>query len=359
MSFFVVVLALWAGGTIACHNPTTATPAPTSTSPSATVQKIEILGSTRVGPIGATTQLTARETLANGNQVDATSFLSWGSEDTSIATVAAGLVTAKGWGQTSIYFGQVPLARVMMTVVPPGKYLVLGSVSEPGPEPIPAATVEVISGVDLGTSTNTTANGTFVLPVSGSLQLSTSKPGYVTDTRPLSVNADQSLGIELQPETPPTSIAGTFQVTLQAAPGCQLPADAMTRHYTGNIGETGARVTGTLSGAQLVSNGYVTTTPSFTGRVTGTSVTISIAYDDYYGIFDVLEKISDSLFLGFYGDATGDVRNGVIDTRLSGTLSAYNGSPYDRSSVLLSTCRSDAHRLTFTNATTALSRRRR
>jgi hypothetical protein len=235
----------------------------------------------------------------------------------------------------------------------------LGSVTEAGPEPIPAASVEFVSGVDVGTSAITTANGAFALPVSGNLQLRTSKPGYVTDTRTLSVNNDQLLGIELQPETPPASIDGTYQVTLLAAPGCQLPADAMTRHYTGNIGETGARVTGTLSGAQLVSNGYIPTTPSFTGRVTGTSVTFSIAYDDYYGIFDVLEKISDSLFLGFYGDATGDVRNGVIDTRLSGTLSAYNGSPYDRSSMLLGTCRSDTHRLTFTNTTTASSRRRR
>jgi len=323
------------------------------------VQKTEILGSTRVGPIGATTQLTARETLANGNQVDATSFLSWGSEDTSIATVAAGLVTAKGWGQTSIYFGQVPLARVMMTVVPPGKYLVLGSVSEPGPEPIPAASVEVVSGVDVSTSAITTANGAFVLPVSGDLQLRTSKPGYVTDTRSLAVNADQRLGIELQPETPPASIGGTYQVTLQAAPGCQLPADAMTRRYTANIEETGAKVIGTFSGAQFVSSAYIITTPSLAGRVIGTSVTFSIAYDDYYGIFDVLEKISDSLFLGFYGDATGDLRNDVIDTRLSGTLSAYGGSPYDRNSKLIGTCKSDAHRLTFTNASTASSRRKR
>jgi hypothetical protein len=64
---------------------------------------ITIAGSSTLTAIGQTSQLTATETLSNGNTQDVTNQATWFSSNTAVATVTpGGLVTAQGIGVASI-----------------------------------------------------------------------------------------------------------------------------------------------------------------------------------------------------------------------------------------------------------------
>jgi hypothetical protein len=317
---------------------------------------MEIVGTARLGSVGETTLLKAMGTFSDGTTKDLSPSASWYSSDSNIASVSAGLVRANALGRVTIYVntnGPNGHASLVVTIVPPGTYYLFGSVTEPVNFAVDGATVEIVAGQGAGKST-TTKYGQYSLPgVVGDLQLRVSKDGYLDQTRSLSVNQDTQVSFQLEQSSPVPAVSGPYRVTLQAAAGCQLPQEAMTRSYTAVVTQRGAEVDVALGGAQ-----FDQSSSRFTGHAVGSSITFTINDDYYYG-FDVLEKVSGSMYLTFFGTVTGAFSNGMISGSLNGTVETFAGSPYfSATSKPTATCTSAAHQLIFASSSSTAMRRR-
>jgi hypothetical protein len=126
----------------------------------------------------------------------------------------------------------------------------------------------------------------------------------------------------------------------------------MTRTYTAAIAQRGAGINVSLSGGQFQGSA------GFTGRAVGNSITFTINDDYYYG-FEVLEKVSDSMYLTFFGTVSGTFSNGAMIGALNGTVETFGGSPYvGATSRPTATCTSGAHQLIFASSSSTAMRRR-
>ncbi len=123
------------------------------------VKSLQVTGNVSFTQIGQTSQLTATVTLPDGSTRDATSFATWRSSDTSIATVSSqGLLSAVGLGVTSVSagYGAGPDQRgqtLKATVTPAGTFVVQGRVRHPGHGGVP-----FIHVVDTQSGLSTVAN---------------------------------------------------------------------------------------------------------------------------------------------------------------------------------------------------------
>src|SRR4029453_15397830 len=105
-------------------------------------------------------------------------------QDVQLAGVSNGLVKALAPGQTTVFaaYGGYE-SSIPITLVPVNTYVLAGFVKEPGDLLIDSASVEIVGGHDGGRRTTSNIAGYFVFfGVSGSLQLSVSKSGSVTQT---------------------------------------------------------------------------------------------------------------------------------------------------------------------------------
>ena len=345
-----------AGGPACGHSSPIAPSVPSGASQPASLVRMQIVGTARLGSVGETTQLKAMGTFSDGTSKDLGTAASWYSSDSGIASVSAGLVRANALGRVTIYAnsnGPNGHASLEVTIVPPGTYYLFGSVTEPVNYAVDGATVEIVAGQGAGKSTMT-KYGNYALPgVVGDFQLRVSKSGYIDQMRSLSVNQDTHVSFELAQSSPVPAVSGTYRVTMQAAAGCQLPQEAMTRSYTAAVMQTNAQINVSLGGAQFDHG-----SAGFTGRALGNSITFTINDDYYYG-FDVLEKVSDSMYLAFFGTVTGAFSNGTITGSLNGTVETFAGSPYfAATSKPTATCTSGAHQLIFASASSTAMRRR-
>ena len=165
------------------------TPSSPTTTP--TVVDIEIAGGNsfarRLTAPGQTTQLSAIALMSDGSLRDVT----WQSRNSSVAIVSqTGLVTAVDFGLTDINVN-IPAnlgtrasgSSISIFVGPEGTYILLGGcVQDPDHDCLADARVEILGGPMSGRATMTDQNGywKFDLLVSGALQVSVSKEGYIT-----------------------------------------------------------------------------------------------------------------------------------------------------------------------------------
>jgi len=328
-------------------NPTA--PAPASNQ----ALKLDILGPNRLEGLGIKTQLLAQLTLADGSKKDCGSQCRWWVQDTQIAVVNSGFVMALAAGRTTVFAeGAGYQSSIDITIVPANSYVLDGMVKEPGDLPLDAASIEIVGGRDTGKRTTSTSAGYFVFfGVSGNLQMSVSKPGYVTQMIPLTVTRDSTRDVELQPVVPIGALGGDYRLTLKAASGCQLPAEARTREYSAQIAQTGARLDVTLSGAGLDTN---LGSDVFSGHVSGNQVTFDLSADSYYGIYSLVDKVSDTLYLVVSGEATGEGQRGIILSTLNGTIETYTTTPWRGAPT--AKC-SGSHQMRFVNTSMTSQRR--
>ena len=159
-----------------------------TSSPSAPAQPVATVTALRVndpaGPLklGDTVRLTAVATLSDGRTLTTGFDVLWTSSNESVATVNAGLVTAKAVGNAAITATASGLAAsAIIRVETFGRTLsgwVLQTVKE---EAVMDATVTVLDGPYQGETVRTDPLGTFEMTVNGTVRLRVSAP-YFEDT---------------------------------------------------------------------------------------------------------------------------------------------------------------------------------
>ena len=194
----------------------------------------------------------------------------------------------------------------------PTQFLVQGVVTEPVGVPVAGA---VISALVISTgervALRTSFEGTYrMLLPAGTAALEIAADGYAVASREVVINGAQTLDLEIVPLEAPKTVAGTWNIRFGASSACpESPVDT-TREYQSVISQAGARLAVELSGAGLQGQ------RSFPGVVRGNHVLVHFGDWDHSGI---TEKISDSLFLSYWGDASGTLDNAT-------TMGPFNGS---------------------------------
>jgi len=144
-----------------------------SSAPSqATLQSIQVTGTSSSLTVPASTQLTATGKYSDGSTKDLTQTATWSSSDASIATVVGGLVTGMAQGKTTIQasFGSVTPGTLVLTINPPALLSI--------------AVTSLYSSIAAGTADKFTATGTYsdgsTNDVTGSVSWSSSAPAFAT-----------------------------------------------------------------------------------------------------------------------------------------------------------------------------------
>jgi hypothetical protein len=334
-----------------CGGDSPSAPSPPPSGPVVQVASVVIAGAG---------SLTATATYSDGTTKNVTKEpgATWNSSDESIATVNGGLVTAEGYGTTSINFSyRDQFSYFDFRVLPTDNFILSGSVSEPVDQPLEEAVVKVSGGGGVAPRTTMTQYGSYsFVGVSGTLKVTASHSGYISEAKTVTMTRDQTLNFELTPTTAPATISGSYHLTITASGSCAgtLPAAMAKRTYTATVEQAGAGVTVTLSGAQFIParegkpgrpSGELSNL--FSGRLSGKTLSVSLSHDDYYGMFfDVAEQL-DTQYLGIGGEGSGTVSGSKISGTLSGSFEAFN-SPPPGARVPFVNCTAEDHRFTFT-----------
>jgi hypothetical protein len=286
---------------VACHNDNQSVVSTNPTPVSPNLTSFAIQGSPpTVGP-GQTAQVTAVARFSDGSERTVTGAAAWTSSQPQNATVDAGLITGRALGRTLIRATYMNRSAALTIVVEPaGTFILSGTITEPGPVSIAAATVTVVGSGPLNQVTSI-SNGFYELfGVSGTVTVRVSKPQYLDENRTLTVTLDQKLDVQIKPIAGPTPVAGIYRMTLTISPSCSIVPDSLkTRTYTAAIGQDEARLKIQLGDANFVSDHL-----SFNGQVFGSSVTFDWGPLDFYGYYggeSVQESLPGGQVLGIWG----------------------------------------------------------
>ena len=310
--------------------------------------RLELSGPASIPP-GGTGQFLVRGFYPDGSQEDLTSQASWRSGRTSVLTIDAnGLATGRAFGETSITasFRGRTATKTDVVVTPAGTFRLSGVVRDAG-EPVVQAQVTVVSGPAQGL--NTITDGSYKLyGVVGDSEIRVTKAGYDEATRRITVSSHQVLDFDLTLMNPRDDVAGTYTLTITAAPECasKLPAEVLSRSYQAVLTQDRARLTVKLAGATFFKS-PARVSDQFSGTVEPHRVTFRINegyayYGTLYEIPDLFEEVAQSL-LGIGGLAVTTAsprgRSGLLD----GTFAIYDGGYRQHQA-----CRSAAHRFELT-----------
>jgi hypothetical protein len=216
---------------------------------------VNIAGNTSLAAVGETSQLTASATYSDGSSNEAPGGVQWFTQLATVATVSqAGLLTATGLGTTRVS-ARLPeggaLGFVDVKVLPPGTFIISGSVREPGAGRLAGVRIsEAVSGL----STTSGGNGDFTLIGVRSLHLLLEKNAYESKT------LDASAGAADVPMQPIVRVAagGSTSTTLApndmsytVAPGTTCWPCRMIRVVMPQAGQLETRVTWTQAQARI------------------------------------------------------------------------------------------------------------
>ncbi len=332
----------------ACDStPTRPSIVPLPQPPSVTVSRIEIAGPPSVPP-GQTAMYTATAHHSDGTTADVTRDATWRSSQPQVLTVVNGLVTAIAPGEATLQaIFRASAARVIM-VLPDGTYRVVGTVREADSPPVPIAGVRVeTSAGGAGPSAVSGLDGRYRLyGVSGAGEIRAGKEGYLPVVQPLALTDHATVDLSLPLAAPRSNLAGTYELTIDAAADCRdrLPAEARTRRYTAAVTQQGAVLEVRLSGADFVvdpqghGNG-------FSGRLEPGQAVFTVDGWDYYyyrQIADVTERLGDALYYAVSGTVTASAAPGRIAGTLTGELATMTVDPLTFPAPA-TRCRSTAH----------------
>jgi len=278
--------------------------------------------------------------------------------DGRIATVSpGGLVTAIDLGRTTIFAStDSPPATALgfaVTVLPWGTYILAGRVTTASYFPLMDVAVQILGGPMGGRTSTTDEWGYYSFKgVAGVLQVRATKDGYLSATSSVFPDAEH-VNLELTP-TDYAAIGGTYRLTFDASPSCDLPEEARHRTYTATIDQRGASVTVTLADAPFYTGGYCGRMNSFDGYIRGNALTLS----DYGGDCGIVELLTNTRFLTLWGGAEATVTDritGMFNGEVTIASGPPDGSNQSRPTAI---CRATDHRLVFERTTSAMSKLR-
>jgi hypothetical protein len=323
-----------------------------------TLVRLVISGPPSVAP-GQRVHFSASGEMADGSIRDVTDAASWHRSSFAIELGAAGDVTGRLIGESSLTAAiRVPnllsdLRDIReVIVVPDGTVRVAGQVSTSNPtQPVDGAVVEIVGGPSAGLATVTDREGRFKLyGVAGAGSLRVSKDGYETQLRDVSGSAHETVNVTLPLLAPVPIVSGTYSLTITADPECDnpIPEPFTVRRYTAAITQAGRNLAVTLSGVPFFiveGRGH-----SFPGQADPAQLTFLLDDNDHFDIGsnpDVVEQLGGATVLFLFGQITTD----ITPTRLTGTL---DGSLQFADRALPSNgffwgaaCRSSRHQVVF------------
>ena len=325
------------------------------------IASVEIVGPPTVPP-GLARAFAVIGRLADGSS-RTLSGAAWSTSNGAVLRADSdGSVTGRQAGESTLR-AVVPLSNIgnftasrELIVLPDGTFRLIGRVNEAGTSgSLPAARVEVASGVGAGLSATTDATGSYRLyGVAGDATIRVSRLGYEPLERRVTVNAHTSLDFELTLIGPRTEIAGTYDLTIETtrcgASSRPIAEPLRRRSYRAVITQAGSTVEVRLAGSRFfvdqAGNGE-----RFHGRVEpdGAVFTLDPANFGFYYEFveypDVAELLSDTKMLAISGTAVATHSREGLSGTLTGHFIQYTVGfyPFEEAS-----CRATGDRFTLT-----------
>ena len=325
LSLFAVT-ALLAVGSCSDSSPAP-TPIPTPAPTGPAVVSLQLSAPESLEP-GTTAQLTVTALRSDGSSEALTSGIQWSSTDTRVLRVdLLGVATALAAGDSVVRVSANGRgASKAILVLPNGTFRLRGQIVEGG-APVDGASVAVIAGTGEGLTTLTDPGGRYSLyGVAGSIKLRGRKPGYQDLTQDVHVTGHSTHDMTMSPERPRVSLAGQYQLILTATGCSAIPSELQRRAYEARLEQEGARLTVTLSGADLIAADGTT---RLTGvyRLDGRIAFEVGSFLNYYYYWysplgsEIVERISPTSALVINGTSnTTDDGNGVIAGTMSGVF---------------------------------------
>jgi hypothetical protein len=327
----------------ACESESSRPTTPPPPAQTSSVVRLELKGPDTVH-IDETEQFTVTAVRSDGSTTDVTSQASWNFATPLLTMSTPGRFTGKAKGETNVSVatgGRSALRSVI--VVPVGTYRLKGTVRDAGVAV--DAHVRIENG-SLGTVDLDTAGGQYtVFGVAGETRVTVTKDGYLEDRRTETIGEHRIINIDLSLVRSRADISGMYTLTVTAADSCgTLPAEVRSRTFTASIAQNGAQVTVTLSGREFAAD-RGRTLNRFNGFIEAERVVFhfSDAFGYYYYYFytpDILEFVSDNLYYGWDGTATGSISRDRVAGTLNGLVMTFTGPPF-RPALR---CRSNQHR---------------
>lgn len=339
-------------------NPTLPRPSTTSPPPppSATTLSLVISGPDTIAP-GATAQFTATAQQSDGSPRDVTNEATWRSYNESVLSISSsGMATGRDRGESAIQasFGGRTATKNDVIVVPVGTYRLRGIIGESGSaRTLYRARVEVIAGIGQGLAVTATSNGYSLHGVAGDIELLVSADGYQEVRTRVQVTKHDNLSLYLIPTGPRANVAGTYTLSVTAAPECRgvLPPEAAMRTYRAIVAPAGSdNLSVVLENARF----FVERSRTFNRfggfpNPNGASFHLSGPDNYYYSSYgpDVVEQISDTTLFTMSGFAVTVASAGGFAGTLAGLLEVVQGTVPGRLQKIAS-CRSTAHQFVLT-----------
>jgi len=230
-------------------------------------------------------------------------------------------------------------------VLPQGTYRLKGSVVNEG-RAVPDAEVAVVAGPAAGLATTTTGVGGYRLyGVSGDTEIRVRKPGYVEQSKKVTVTSHQDLHFQLELAAPRENVDGRWTLTVRAAPACagKLPPEILERRYSAVLTQAGAKVTARLEGPAFYTRGTWTQN-TFTGIIEAERLIFTLTPSFFYYTYDtipaVFEEIAPGQFFSMSGTAEMTGEGSRRSGRLKGTIEIRGAPPQVTPTA---SCPSDDH----------------
>jgi hypothetical protein len=329
--------------------------APSNAAIDSTIVRVVLGAPTTLAP-GAVTQLTLTGVDANGAEADVTSRATFSGGYDVVETSATGRVAALKIG-TARVTGAIGLVQDTreLVVVPAGTFRLQGRVVDADRPSAPVRAAQIAVDGELRATTDFAGEFLFYGAPSRT-RLRVSKPGYVTAELVLELADNHTQTIALVYPGPRLDLAGSYRLSIDAAPECRssLPESLRTRHYTVATTQIGPTVNLALSGGEFINNSLYAVPPGTTVvdadiDQPGNALVLDVSSPGHCEFTNVLvEKVPEGYF-----EIDGAIRvtpdGGGFAGALRGSLTLL-GNPQCSHAVVtpLAGCQSRSHRVTLT-----------
>jgi hypothetical protein len=337
------------------------------------VRSIAVTGATTLTQIGQTAHLTVVATLADGTTNDVTNQATC-RVATSVDALAPYVVArpSSGCTITAVAFGLQDIdvaypatqtwppapgtasARVSVSVVPDGAYVLYGRVMQSG-YPLAGAHLTVLADAEERAAYADAEGRYMVAPVNGDVTLRARLTGYADQEQRLVVSRHERRDVELLPLQADTTIDGVYRLTIEAAGNCLLPQEVQRRSYPVQIAEVTPPITlppdpwgfdqpyleVKVSGGEFVLRRFEV--PQFIGAREGATATFSLNNIRNPMLYDFAELIDPSRELIYSGDVTAAVERTQIAGSMNGLVTVLDHF----SRQILAQCSAPNHQVTF------------
>jgi hypothetical protein len=341
---------------VTCGNPESRFPAAPSATP---LSSVEISGPGSVAP-GASVQFSAIAHLSDGTTKIPTTNVAWQSSNSALMWMSV-----DGVGHGVFGLGEVTLSAAVsgvrasreVVIVPDGTYRLVGRVTD-GEFPsagVAGAQVQALSGSASITTTTDTSGNYRLYGMRVDSEVHVTRDGYQPLVQTIHLTGHATQNFQLTPiGGPRLNLAGSYTLTIDAAPGCSgpdaLPDDLQHRSYQATVTQNAVNLRVDLTEPRFRLNNGLGNYFTGSAEVGGATFTLADYIDYYYFNFrqypSIAEQLSDGTVLVVAGSVATKGTAAGLSGQLSGSLTHYRTLlPFG---FYLGQCYSTAHQFRLT-----------